>query len=53
MTWTLDSRLTEARHLKYTVPPAILLTLVSRPLITRLDVYKILFLITVCVIMLL
>ncbi|GME65441.1 phytoene dehydrogenase [Neofusicoccum parvum] len=34
-------------HLKYTVPPALALTLLYRPLLTRLDVYKILFLIAV------
>jgi 15-cis-phytoene synthase/lycopene beta-cyclase len=35
------------RHVKYTIPPAIALTLLYRPLLTRLDVYKILFLVTV------
>lgn len=39
--------LTTARHVKYTIPPALVLTLLYRPLLTRLDVYKILFLITV------
>ena len=34
-------------HLVYTIPPAIILTLLYRPLLTRLDVYKILFLIAV------
>jgi 15-cis-phytoene synthase / lycopene beta-cyclase len=38
------------RHLKYTIPPAIALTFVYRPLCTRLDVYKVLFLISVAVI---
>ncbi|KAI9835385.1 MAG: hypothetical protein M1819_002302 [Sarea resinae] len=37
-------------HIKYTIPLAIVLTSVYRPLFTRLDVYKILFLITVAVI---
>jgi hypothetical protein len=35
-------------HAIYTIPPAIGLTLLYRPLITKLDVYKIVFLITVC-----
>ena len=34
-------------HLKYTIPPAVALTLCYRPLFTTLDFYKILFLITV------
>ena len=34
-------------HLKYTIPPAIALTALYRPLLTSLDVYKLLFLITV------
>ncbi|KAF2679437.1 Lycopene beta-cyclase [Lentithecium fluviatile CBS 122367] len=37
-------------HLKYTIPPAIALTALYRPLSTRLDVYKIGFLITVAVV---
>lgn len=36
--------------MKYTIPPAILLTLIYRPFLTRLDVYKILFLITIAVV---
>ncbi|KAK4983075.1 hypothetical protein LTR50_007427 [Elasticomyces elasticus] len=36
-------------HLKYTVPPALLLTFLYRPLCCRLDVYKVLFLVTVAV----
>jgi hypothetical protein len=36
-----------ARHVKYTIPPAIILSLLYRPLCTRLDLYKIAFLITV------
>ncbi|GAB7356039.1 hypothetical protein MBLNU459_g6656t1 [Dothideomycetes sp. NU459] len=36
-------------HVKYTIPPAIALTLFCRPFLTRLDVYKILFLITIAV----
>ena len=35
------------RHLKYTIPPAIILTLIHCPFCTRLDLYKILFLISV------
>lgn len=34
-------------HLRYTIPPAIVLTYCYRPLCTALDVYKILFLIAV------
>ncbi|ORY05472.1 Lycopene beta-cyclase [Clohesyomyces aquaticus] len=37
-------------HVKYTIPPAILLTLLYRPLFTRLDVYKVVFLITIAVV---
>ncbi|KAL1305964.1 hypothetical protein AAFC00_004101 [Neodothiora populina] len=37
-------------HLKYTIPPAIALTVLARPLLTRLDVYKIFFLITIAVV---
>ncbi|KAF9735379.1 hypothetical protein PMIN02_001061 [Paraphaeosphaeria minitans] len=37
-------------HVKYTVPPAVLLTLFYRPLFTRLDVYKIVFLVTIAVV---
>ncbi|OMP88916.1 Bifunctional lycopene cyclase/phytoene synthase [Diplodia seriata] len=36
-------------HLKYTIPPAVALTFLYRPLLTRLDVYKILFLVTIAV----
>ena len=36
-------------HLKYTVPPAILLTLAYRPLFTKLDVYKLVFLVLIAV----
>lgn len=39
-----------ARHLKYTIPPAIALTLLYRPLLNRLDLYKILFLISIAVV---
>ena len=45
----LDSPLTVYRHLQYTIPPAVLLTLVLTPLLTRVDTYKTLFLITVSV----
>ncbi|MCJ1416334.1 hypothetical protein MMC32_002669 [Xylographa parallela] len=37
-------------HLFYTIPPAIALTVLYRPLLTRLDAYKILFLITIAVV---
>lgn len=37
------------RHLKYTIPPALLLTLIYRPLFSRLDLYKIGFLISIAV----
>ncbi|KAF2106511.1 Lycopene beta-cyclase [Lophiotrema nucula] len=36
-------------HLKFTIPPAVLLTLLYRPLFTRLDVYKVVFLTTIAV----
>lgn len=36
-------------HLKYTIPPAVILTLLYRPFFTRLDFYKLAFLITVAV----
>ncbi|KAJ4293258.1 hypothetical protein N0V90_008540 [Kalmusia sp. IMI 367209] len=36
-------------HVKYTIPPAILLTLLYRPLFTKLDVYKVSFLISIAV----
>jgi hypothetical protein len=34
-------------HLAFTIPPAIILTVILRPLLTRLDLYKICFLVTV------
>ncbi|TVY67543.1 Bifunctional lycopene cyclase/phytoene synthase [Lachnellula suecica] len=37
-------------HLKYTIPPAIALTYLYRPLLTRIDLYKILFLVTIAVV---
>ncbi|RKF56077.1 Bifunctional lycopene cyclase/phytoene synthase [Erysiphe neolycopersici] len=37
-------------HIKYTLPPAIALTLLYRPLLQRIDVYKILFLVTIAVV---
>ncbi|PQE22891.1 putative geranylgeranyl-diphosphate geranylgeranyltransferase (AL-2) protein [Rutstroemia sp. NJR-2017a BBW] len=37
-------------HLKFTIPPAIALTYVCRPLLHRIDVYKILFLIAIAVV---
>ncbi|KAI7170290.1 hypothetical protein KC352_g25083, partial [Hortaea werneckii] len=36
-------------HLTYTLPPALLLTAIYFPLSTRLDLYKLSFLITVAV----
>ncbi|QRC90822.1 bifunctional lycopene cyclase/phytoene synthase, partial [Parastagonospora nodorum SN15] len=36
-------------HVKYTIPPAVLLTLLYRPLFTKLDAFKVLFLVTVAV----
>ncbi|KAF4553201.1 Squalene/phytoene synthase-like protein 2 [Elsinoe fawcettii] len=37
-------------HLKFNIPPALVLTFLYRPLLTRLDVYRILFLITIAVV---
>ncbi|KAH9868221.1 hypothetical protein J1614_007293 [Plenodomus biglobosus] len=37
-------------HLKYTIPPAVLLTLLYRPLFTKIDVYKVAFLVTIAVV---
>ncbi|KAI9837938.1 MAG: hypothetical protein M1837_002646 [Sclerophora amabilis] len=37
-------------HLKYTIPPAIALTLLYRPLLTHLDVYKLCFLVSIAVV---
>ncbi|KAL6712541.1 hypothetical protein ACN47E_000418 [Coniothyrium glycines] len=36
-------------HLKYNIPPAVFLTLLYRPLLTNIDVYKIVFLLVVAV----
>lgn len=36
-------------HVKYTIPPAILLTLLYKPLFSKLDVYRICFLVTIAV----
>ncbi|KAH7079291.1 Lycopene beta-cyclase [Paraphoma chrysanthemicola] len=36
-------------HVKYTIPPAVLLTLLYRPLFTRLDAFKVAFLVTIAV----
>lgn len=38
------------RHLKYTIPPGIVLTLLYRSLINRTDLYKIIFLIIIAVV---
>ncbi|TVY41851.1 Bifunctional lycopene cyclase/phytoene synthase [Lachnellula subtilissima] len=37
-------------HLKYTIPPAIALTYIYRPFFSRLDLYKVFFLITIAVV---
>ncbi|KAK4609194.1 Bifunctional lycopene cyclase/phytoene synthase [Fulvia fulva] len=37
-------------HLTYTIPPALLLTVLYYPLLTRLDLYRIAFLITIAVV---
>ncbi|EKG11672.1 Squalene/phytoene synthase [Macrophomina phaseolina MS6] len=37
-------------HIKYTIPPAVALTVLYRPLLTRLDLYKIVFLVTIAVV---
>ncbi|PNS19579.1 GPI mannosyltransferase 1 [Sphaceloma murrayae] len=37
-------------HLKFNIPPAILLTFLYRPLLTRLDVYRIAFLVSIAVV---
>ncbi|TEY34614.1 hypothetical protein BOTCAL_0621g00040 [Botryotinia calthae] len=37
-------------HLKYNIPPAIVLTFIYRPFIQRVDIYKILFLIAIAVV---
>lgn len=37
-------------HIKYTIPPAILLTYLYRPLLTKLDVYKLVFLVLTAVV---
>ncbi|EMC97868.1 hypothetical protein BAUCODRAFT_66702 [Baudoinia panamericana UAMH 10762] len=37
-------------HLIYTIPPAILLSIVYSPLCTRLDIYRIVFLLTIAVV---
>lgn len=46
----LEHVLIVSRHIKYTIPPAILLTLLYRPLFTRIDAYKVGFLILIAVI---
>ena len=45
-----EHRLTSSSHAVYTIPVAIALTVLVKPLLTRLDLYKIGFLITVAVI---
>ncbi|KAG9233696.1 Squalene/phytoene synthase-domain-containing protein [Amylocarpus encephaloides] len=37
-------------HLKYTIPPAAALTFLYRPLLTRIDIYRVAFLITIAVV---
>jgi len=46
-TYLVGTLLTLHRHVKYTIPPGIILSLIYRPLSTKLDIYKIAFLITV------
>lgn len=43
----LSIRANFSSHLIYTIPPALLLTVILRPFLTRIDVYKICFLLTV------
>ncbi|PMD25666.1 hypothetical protein NA56DRAFT_564733 [Hyaloscypha hepaticicola] len=38
------------RHLKYTIPPTVTLTFLYRPFLTRTDLYKVAFLITIAVV---
>ena len=45
--WMLTKK---ARHLTYTIPPAILLSIAYAPLCTSLDLYKIVFLISIAVV---
>lgn len=45
----LLSSLIRNRHAFYTIPPAIALSYLYRPLATKIDVYKVLFLITVSI----
>ena len=42
-----DDEANNCSHVVYTIPVAILLTVVLLPLCTRLDIYKVFFLITV------
>lgn len=42
--WACAASNLDRRHLQYTIPPAIVLTLLYRPLCTSLDIYKIVFL---------
>ena len=37
-----------ASHLTYTIPPAVLLTLLYRPLFSTFDLYRLCFIVTVC-----
>ncbi|ERF73949.1 hypothetical protein EPUS_05372 [Endocarpon pusillum Z07020] len=37
-------------HLIFTIPPAVILTIILRPLVTKIDLYKIVFLVSVAVI---
>ncbi|KAI4116456.1 MAG: hypothetical protein LQ345_003131 [Seirophora villosa] len=41
---------TRCRHLYYNIPPAVLLTISYHPLCTKIDIYKILFLILIAVV---
>lgn len=45
---TIDiSLIFRGSHIKYTIPPALALTILLRPLLARVDWYKILFLVSV------
>ena len=45
----LKTMLMLSRHLIFTIPPAVVLTIILRPLATKIDLYKIVFLVSVCI----
>jgi len=45
----VDTEWASCRHLTYTIPPALLLSLLYAPLCTKLDLYKIAFLVTIAI----